>query len=117
MITGVAWFALVLNGAVAQIEHSVTESMASHNLPVQYAGGQTTDPIIGNSAKTTSGTVGRRQSATDAPFVNPFSRVNSRIDNRVQLRLRNRIDRNFIQRSQSAYKTAATKIEQPNQPK
>ncbi|WP_207791105.1 hypothetical protein [Allosphingosinicella flava] len=52
-------------------------------------------PRQGQTAESLSGPIGKRKGRDQAYAMDPMGRVNNRIANRVETRLRNRIDRNY----------------------
>ncbi len=79
-------------------------------------------PPIGQPPATSIGTVGQRQTRTDAQDagrIEPMVRIDSRISNRIQSRLRTRIDRNYVAPvdATDAFDQAEERIRQGNSPK
>jgi len=61
---------------------------------------QAAAPQQGSLAESAAGEVGQRQTRSNSPTdVGPMGRLNSRVANRVQSRLRNRIDRYYDPRA------------------
>ena len=63
---------------------------------------QTPLQAAGRPVESAAGSVGQRQTREDTTGVEPLGRLDSRISNRVQSRLRNRIDRYYDPRANAA---------------
>lgn len=73
-------------------ENELSEAVSQQQQPVRSSQPETRP---GQTAKSSAGRAGQRQTREAAQGVKPMTRVSNRINNRVQSRIRNRIDRHY----------------------
>jgi hypothetical protein len=98
------WIALAPTSAIGQVRNGAQEADPA---PV-------VDARVARTSDVNAGRVGQRQTREDAAQetgIEPMARINSRIANRVQARLRNRIDRNYDPQANAAAPFAAAEAQ------
>ena len=94
------FFLLLSAPAVAQTSGGAVQPVTN-----EYDGGWQVAPAapapsearqtVGRTAESSAGRVGERQRRDQADGIEPLARIEGRLTNRVQSRIRNRIDRNY----------------------